>query len=224
MAKLNKLSVAYISLVGKPANKRDIVYKSADAKFTDTKIIKITKSDAEGLVYGTVYEPGVKDTDGDWADEKTIKEAAHAFLRKGALGNVDTNHDEKPNGAHVVESYLDEKGAWQVGVQMDPKSDEFIRVQKGELTGLSMGAYCVKSDEEPPTNGAEENNNGEVMKVIGELRDEVKKMATELANVKEGVAKVPKSRQLNLDGGNVTITEKSEGEGLFSEFNFNALE
>lgn len=224
MAKLNKLSVAYISLVGKPANKRDIVYKSADGKFTDEKTIKITKSDAEGMVYGTVYEPGVKDTDGDWADEKTIKEAAHDFLRKGALGNVDTNHNEKPTGAHVVESYLDEKGAWQVGIQMDPKSDEFTRVQKGELKGLSMGAYCVKSDEEPPAEGAEENNNGEVMKVIGELKDEIKKMASELANVKEGVAKVPKSRQLNLDGGNVTITEKSEGEELFSEFNFNALD
>lgn len=221
MAKLNKLSVAYISLVGKPANKRDIVYKSADAKFTDEKTIKITKSDAEGMVYGTVYEPGVKDTDGDWADEKTIKEAAHAFMRKGALGNVDTNHDEKPNGAHVVESYLDEKGAWQVGIQMDPKSDEFIRVQKGELRGLSMGAYCVKSDEEPSVKQAEENS-GEVLKVISELKDEIKKMASELANVKEGVAKVPKSRQMSIDGTNVTITEKGEDD-LFSEFNFDAL-
>lgn len=220
MAKLNKVSVAYISLVGKPANKRDIVYKSADAKFTDEKTIKITKSDAEGMVYGTVYEPGVKDTDGDWADEKTIKEAAHDFLRKGALGNVDTNHDEKPSGAHVVESYLDEKGAWQVGIQMDPKSDEFIRVQKGELKGLSMGAYCVKSDEEPVKQA--EENSGEVLKVISELKDEIKKMASELASVKEGVAKVPKSRQMSIDGTNVTITEKGEDD-LFSEFNFDAL-
>ena len=65
MAKLNKISVAYISLVKNPANKLDIVYKSSDAKFTDEKQIKITKSEPEGIVYGTVYEPNVKDSDGE---------------------------------------------------------------------------------------------------------------------------------------------------------------
>jgi len=52
MAKLNKLKVAYISLVKKPANKRDIVYKSADNQFNQEKEIRIVKSEPEGLVAG----------------------------------------------------------------------------------------------------------------------------------------------------------------------------
>lgn len=219
MAKLNKLRVAYISLVGKPANKRDIVYKSADAKFTDEKTLRITKSDAEGLVYGVVYEPGVKDTDGDWADAKTIKAAAHDFLMKGAMSAVDENHNEQPTGAQVVESSINEKGAWEVAIKMDPKSDTFQKVQKGELKGLSMGAFCEKSDEEPPAGGG---SNSELQKSLSALSEEIKKMALELKSVKEGVAKVPKSRQLSLDGNAVTITEKGESV-LFSEFDFDAL-
>ena len=84
MARLTKIGVTYISLVERPANKLDIIYKSEDINYTDEKQIAITKSTPEGLVYGTVYAPNVKDADGDWADAATIKKAAHDFLRKVA--------------------------------------------------------------------------------------------------------------------------------------------
>ena len=222
MAKLKNLLVTYISLVKKPANRRDIVYKSADAKFTDEKEIKITKSDPEGLVHGTVYEPNVKDVDGDWADPETIQKAAHSFLAKGANANVDENHDEKACGARVVESHINSKGAWDVVIKMDPQSETFKKVQKGELKGLSMGAYCVKSEEEPSDSGSNDAND-DMNKVLKGIMAELVDLKAEIRTVKKGVDSVPKSRQLKIDGDDVKI-EKGAEDGLFQEFDFNGLE
>ena len=220
MAKLNKLSVAYISLVKSPANKLDIVYKSSDAKFTDEKQIKITKSEPEGLVYGTVYEPNVKDSDGDWADAQTIRQAAHDFLMKGANANIDENHNEKPTGATVVESSINPKGAWEVAIKMDPTSETFQKVSKGELKGLSMGAYCQKSNEEPESGKPED---GEMLKTLKSIQASVEKLGGRMDKIEKGVESVPKSRQLSLDGDRVRI-EKDGAEPAFQEFNFNALD
>lgn len=220
MARLKKVVVDYISLVKNPANKRDIVYKSKDGKFTDEKELKITKSTAEGLVYGTVYEPNVKDSQGDWADEQTIKTAAHQFLAKGNIANVDQEHDEQASGAKVVESYVDDKGAWQVAIQMDPKSDTFQKVQKGEIKGLSMGAWCEKSDEEPPEIKPEVNE--EMLKALKGIQEGFKSINERLEKLEKSMEKVPKSRQLKIDGENVK-TEKSEDEVAFKEFSFNEL-
>lgn len=219
MAKLKNLSVAYISLVKNPANKLDIVYKSSDAKFTDEKQIKITKSEPEGIVYGTVYEPNVKDSDGDWADKETIRQAAHDFLMKGANAKIDENHNEQPTGATVVESSINSKGAWEVAIKMDPKSETFQKVQKGELKGLSMGAYCQKSEEEPP-NG---EGDAQVLNLVKDLTDKIEKMAGDLAAIGSKVDKVPKSRQLTIDGNDVKIDKAGESSS-FQEFDFNALD
>lgn len=221
MAKLKKLNVVYLSLVKNPANKKDIVYKSADGKFTDEKELKITKSTAEGIVYGTVYAPNEKDSQGDWADAETIKKAAHDFVAKGALSNVDTEHNEKLSGARVVESHIDEKGAWQVGIQMNPTSEEFKKVQKGEIKGLSMGAYCEKSDEEPGTDPG--NGTDGTEKILKSVQESLEKVNERLDKIEKGVASVPKSRQLSIDGDNVKI-EKSGEEAAFQEFNFNSLD
>jgi len=212
--------VAYISLVKKPANKRDIVYKSADNQFNQEKEIRIVKSEPEGLVHGTVYEPNVKDADGDWADRDTIRKAAHDFMARGDTGKVDTNHDEKPSGARVVESHVNEKGAWEVVIKMDPKGETFQQVEKGELKGLSMGALCEKSDEEPPREqGAGEG--GEVLKAVQGLQASLDKLAGRIEAVEKSVARVPKSRQINIEGEKVNI-EKGSDDSL-SEFNFKDL-
>lgn len=219
MAKLNKLRVAFISLVKKPANKLDIVYKSADGKFTDDKEIKITKSTAEGLVYGTVYEPNVKDTDGDWADAETIRKAAHDFMESSKIDKVDENHDEKPSGARVVESSINEKGAWNVVIKMDPKSETFQKVQKGELKGLSMGAFCEKSAEEPDP---EKTEGGELVKTLKGIQDGIEQLGKRIDKIEKSVEKVPKSRQLSIEGESVKIDKGGE-ESAFQEFNFDEL-
>jgi hypothetical protein len=220
MAKLKKLKVVFLSLVKKPANKLDIVYKSADGKFTDEKEIKITKSSPEGMVYGTVYEPNVKDAHGDWADKETIRDAAHNFILKGALGNVDENHDEKQSGARVVESYINEKGAWEVGIKMDPSSETFQKITKGELKGLSMGAFCEKSEEEPPKT---DDQDSEISKTLKGIQESFSKLNERLDKIEKSVDKVPKSRQISIEGNTVKI-EKDGEEPAFQEFNFNKLD
>ena len=220
MAKLKRISVAYISLVKNPANKREIVFKSADSRFTDEKDVKITKSTAEGLVYGTVYEPGVKDAQGDWADKEAIQKACHEFLEKGGTANIDTEHNEQKSGARVVESSIGDNGAWNVVLKMDPNSETFKKVQKGEVKGLSMGAFCEKSDEEPPVGKG--GNDGEVIKTLKAVQESVEKISNRLEKIEKGVDSVPKSRQLRIDGDKVRV-EKSEDGADFSEFNFNGL-
>ncbi len=200
MSKLEKLSVSFISLVGKPANKRDIVWKSRD-KFSDTKIVKVTKASDEGLVRGIVYEPNIKDADGDWADAATIRKAAHDFLASGRNFNVDENHNETPTGASVVESFINEKGAWEVAIKMDPESPTFQSVKKGDYAGLSMMAVCAKKDEEPPRQADE----------LETLKSTIEKQAKEIEALALALKGLPKSRQLVIDDhGNVTIT-KSDG-------------
>jgi len=221
MAKLKKLNVVYISLVKNPANKRDIVYKSADGKFTDEKELKITKSTSEGLVYGTVYEPNVKDAQGDWADAETIRKAAHDFVAKGALSNVDKEHDEKATGAQVVESSLDDQGAWKVAIKLDPASETFKKVQKGEIKGLSMGAYCEKSEEEPPCADPGKTPD-ETTLILKSLSDGLEKLNERLDKIEKSVDKVPKSRQISIDGESVKI-EKGGEEPALQEFNFSIL-
>ncbi len=221
MAKLKKLRVAFISLVKKPANKLDIVYKSADGKFTDDKEIKITKSTAEGLVYGTVYAPNVKDTDGDWADAETIRKAAHDFMANNKIDKVDENHDETPSGARVVESSISEKGAWDVVIKMDPNSETFKKVQKGEIKGLSMGAFCEKSSEEPEADPANPEG-GEVVKALKGIQDGLDKLTERIDKIEKSVDKVPKSRQLSIDGESVKIDKGGE-DTAFQEFRFDEL-
>mgnify|MGYP001175457657 CR=1 FL=1 len=219
MARLKNLQVAFISLVKSPANKKDIVYKSSEGKYTDEKELKIIKSEAyKGLVYGTVYEPNVKDTDGDWTDAETIEKAAHEFLAKGNVGQIDVNHQEEPIGAKVVESYIDQKGAWQVVIKMDPKSEVFSKIEKGEIKGLSMGAWCEKSDEELQE---EKDKDNEIMKSIKGLEETLKGFSERLDRIEKGVEKVPKSRQLLIDGEKVKMGK--EEEPVFQEFNFKEL-
>lgn len=217
MPKLENLQVSFISLVDKPANKLDIVYKCRD-KFNLEKLIKITKSSDEGLVKGTVYEPLVKDADGDWADAETIKKAAYDFLLSGKNFNVDENHNEKPVGAAVVESSIDDKGAWQVTLKMDPASETFQKVKKGEYKGLSMMAICKKTDAEPP---AKSENSSE----IETLKAEIAKQAKTIEDLTVIVKGIPKSRQLIIDSnGGVSISKSESGDdGVLSEFDFAKL-
>lgn len=220
MAKLEKIEVSFISLVGKPANKKDIVWKSRD-KFSDTKLVKVSKATDEGLVRGIVYEPNIKDADGDWADAETIRKAAHDFLASGRNFNVDENHNKTPSGAAVVESFVNEKGAWEVAIQMDPASAAFQSVKKGDYAGISMMAVCVKKDEEPPR---QENE-------IEALRATVAKQSQEIEALALALKGLPKSRQLVIDdSGNVSITkgdgkkeEDAEDPEVLAEFDFTKL-
>lgn len=220
MAKLEKIEVSFISLVDKPANRKDIVFKCRD-KFNQERVFKVNKLNDEGLVSGTVYAPNEKDTDGDWANKETIRKAAHDFMASGKNFNIDTEHSERPVGAAVVESHLNYDGAWEVTIQMDPASEPFQKVKKGEYKGLSMMALVQKSEGEPEASGPE----ADLAARVAELSEQVAKQAKSIEGFERGLKGISKSRQLAIDSDGKVSIGKSEdtADAVFSEFDFSKL-
>jgi hypothetical protein len=107
--------------------------------------VQFKKTDsAKKIVYGEVYVPDEKDTDGNWMTAETVEKMAHEFMEDQLLTRIDKNHDGETGKAAVVESFIARKGdpdftegAWAVGVKvLDSEAWESIR--KGEITGFSI--------------------------------------------------------------------------------------
>lgn len=159
---LRNVDVDLISLLFddmKPANMRGAVVKSADGK--QGKILGATakfKSETvgnEGLLYVTVMEPDVVDSQGDTYSSEEVKKAAHHFAKKGMVGKNDINHNNQPVPEFVIaESYLlkaEDKehfpntkvGAWvQVLKCENIKSELWQKVQKGQFNGVSIAGFA----------------------------------------------------------------------------------
>lgn len=146
MTKLHEIvdpKITAISLVRKGANRSKFVILKSDRGFERT--VTFAKSAAaKQIAYAIVYEPGVADTQGDFATAKTIEKMAHDFVRNARMQKIDTEHDMKANGSSVVESFIARKGdpdfpagAWVVGVHI-PNRELWAQIVKGELTGFSM--------------------------------------------------------------------------------------
>jgi hypothetical protein len=118
--------VAYLSLVGKPANRRGFVMKSDDAFECDGTLLKY--DEPKGLMYVTNYEPDVDDSQGDYASADTIQSWAHDFLKSARVSNVDYEHNYRPGYGSVVESFIKrgddpmfagvKNGAWCAVIQL----------------------------------------------------------------------------------------------------------
>ncbi|MBR8466342.1 hypothetical protein KDE13_08350 [Campylobacter sp. faydin G-140] len=154
--KLKNLNITHISLVKAGANKKNIIYKSSKENPSYEKVIKIAKNDEEkGVIYGIVYSPDEVDTQGEMTDIKEIEKAAYSFM-KGLNGtNIDREHDFKPDGAYVAESWLvrendalfksEKIGSWAVAIKLE--NDELKEaVKKGEIAGLSMAGTAERYD------------------------------------------------------------------------------
>lgn len=147
--RLSNVDVNFISLVGKGANKKSIIYKHDSDKQPDfTKTIQIiSKDDEKRLVYGVVYSPDEVDAHGDTMTAVEIEKAAHKFLAKGITSNIDQDHDEQAGRGQVVESYIISKddvrfpdqpaGSWAVVIKITD-ADAWEKVKKGDITGISM--------------------------------------------------------------------------------------
>lgn len=151
--------IGFVSLVNKAANKKTFLITKADehsASFTTYG--RILKADTDShFVTGVVYEPMVEDSQGEYMTEEEITKAAHWFMKNG--GDVDIQHCfKKCEGAEVVESYVAKcdmeiegqevkKGTWIMTMEItDPTVWEAI--QKGDITGFSMGGAGVRSEED----------------------------------------------------------------------------
>jgi hypothetical protein len=148
-SKLKKFRVDFISLVGKPANRKSLILKDKNSQ-----IFEILKTDDEKRrAYGIVYAPNEVDSQGDYADASAIWDAQAEFMKNLKNQQVDENHDFVPTDAYVAESWIVRKndeffpenpGAWAVGIQIE-SSSVWEKLKKGELTGLSMAGFAEKT-------------------------------------------------------------------------------
>lgn len=166
--KLSDIRIEFISLVEKPANGMEIVWKSnhvsAASGSRDNGIPEsrkewcgaIKKSDDEKhLVFATVYEPDTVDSQGDFAEAGEIEKAAHLFLAEYRQEQVDTEHNQYPNGSVVVESFIkrgevaeypDTKdGAWCVVLKIRD-IEVWDKIKSGEIAGVSMAGSAMVTE------------------------------------------------------------------------------
>lgn len=142
--------IRFVSLVDKAANLQSfLVTKNKNGEASFTTCGQIVKADADNhYVTGIVYEPMVKDSQGNFMTEEEIVKAARWYAKNGNM--VDIQHSFSPlSSASVVESWVAKadfslgdkavkKGTWLMTVEI---ADDNIwsRIEKGEITGFSMG-------------------------------------------------------------------------------------
>lgn len=151
--------IQFVSLVDKPANKKSfLIAKAEDGKASFSAYGKIVKTDTDShYVTGIVYEPMTEDSQGDYMTEEEIRKAAHWFAKNG--DGIDIQHNfEKFEKAEVVENWIAKadfeigkekvkKGTWLMTVEItDP--DVWAAVEKGEITGFSMGGTGIYSEDD----------------------------------------------------------------------------
>lgn len=98
---------------------------------------------ARQIVYGVVYAPLVADSQGDWASHESIEKMAHDFNSKNRANAIDVEHNQKPSGALVVESFIARKGdqdfpegSWSMGIKTPDHIWQLVKT--GRINGLSM--------------------------------------------------------------------------------------
>lgn len=147
---ISDAKISFVSLVDKAANKRSfLITKAEDGQAQFSTYGRIVKTDTEHhFVTGIVYEPMTEDAHGNYMTEEEITKAAYWFAKNG--GNVDLQHSfEKLENASVVESWVAKadfdcdgvtvkKGTWLMTVEVTD-NDVWESIQKGEITGFSMG-------------------------------------------------------------------------------------
>lgn len=118
-------------------------------------IVDFKKSDAKKqIVYGEVYVPDRKDTDGNFMTAETIEKMAHDFLISARTSRISKSHDGKENAGCVVESFIARDGdpdfitgSWVVGVHV-PDVNIWKSIEDGELTGFSIEGVGELIEEE----------------------------------------------------------------------------
>lgn len=156
---ISDAKIQFVSLVDKAANKRRfLITKASDgqAQFSTTgKILKVDES--SHYITGIVYEPLVEDAHGNYMTEDEIRKSAYWFAKNS--DKVDLQHSfEQVDGVSVVENYVapsdmtiaDQpitKGTWVMTVEVN-NPEIWNKVQKGEVTGFSMGGVGKYSETE----------------------------------------------------------------------------
>lgn len=157
---ISDAKISFVSLVDNAANKKQFLITKATEEGKKNFVTKgrIIKADTDShFVTGIVYEPMVEDSHGNYMTEEEITKAAYWFAKNG--NSVDLQHCfVKCEDVAVVESYIAKcdmeiegqpvkKGTWLMTVEVT--NDEiWDAVEKGEITGFSMGGVGVYSEED----------------------------------------------------------------------------
>ena len=108
-------------------------------------IVDFKKSDGKKqIVFGEVYVPARRDTDGNFMTAETIEKMAHDFLVNNRSAQISKGHDGNTDKGCVVESFIAREGdpdfaagSWVVGVHV-PDAKIWKSIEDGELTGFSI--------------------------------------------------------------------------------------
>jgi hypothetical protein len=151
---LRKVDVQFISLVGKGANGKAILWKSADAPAApayEKTVAILSKNDDLRTVYGIVYSPGEVDSQGDTASADVIKDMAYGFMKSRNTTSVDKDHNGMSSEGFVAESWLvksndpvfplQPEGSWAVAIKVENDSTWNL-IKSGEIGGLSMAGMA----------------------------------------------------------------------------------
>jgi len=198
--KLKNIKINWISLTANPANGKDFIFKSMNAKDSNNshlQSISIKKSNTEKhLIYAVIYEPETVDGQGDFAEAEEIEKAAHGFMADYCQYMVDTEHDFNNNRSVVVESFIVKgihpdfpevkSGSWCAVIKINDV-EIWEKVKSGELTGVSMAGYAEKETVEKNINdfiksfGVEEKGmNEEIKKALEKQAEEFTKRLDKL--------------------------------------------
>lgn len=175
---ISDAKIGFVSLVNKAANKKQFLITKAEngsANFLSQG--KILKSDADNhYVTGVVYAPMEEDAHGNYMTEEEIRKAAYWFTKNG--NQIDIQHEFEPvENAVVVESWIEKadttiegepikKGTWLMTVELPGDSEAWDSVQKGELTGFSMGGVGKYSEVDDDISALEKSANSAEQKGI----------------------------------------------------------
>lgn len=127
-------------------------------KASFTREVPILKTvEEKKIVYGVVYEPLVKDSDGNWMKAEEVEKMAHGFMQSLRLQQIDKNHSQEAGDGIVVESFIARKGdadfpegAWVLGTKVT-KAETWEAIKKGEITGYSIQGVGELIPETPET-------------------------------------------------------------------------
>lgn len=169
---ISDAKISFVSLVDKAANKRQfLITKAKEGEATFATYGKIVKVDSENhYVTGIVYEPMTEDSHENYMTADEIQKAAYWYAKNG--DKVDLQHSFEPlDGACVVENFVAKsdmeiegeeikKGTWLMTVEVsDP--DVWGQIEKGEITGFSMGGVGKYSDENVDLDAVEKSKSPE---------------------------------------------------------------
>ena len=75
------------------------------------QIVEFKKSDSKKqIVYGEVYVPDRRDSDGNFMTAETIEKMAHDFMMNSCNSQISKSHDGNADKGCVVESFIAREG------------------------------------------------------------------------------------------------------------------